>query len=263
MSSQPLTNITIATTRALHQEREQRILLEAAGATVVHYPCIAIAPPNDIEPLDNALRQTIAGGYDWLIVTSTNTVHALAERLRTLELTLGDMPTWQVAAVGSSTASAIQEQLGVSVNVTPTEFTADALGEAIPNLNSSRIFLPQSAIAEPALVEKLQLAGATVDPVVAYRTLIAQSGDDVLAMLWEGTVDAITFTSASTVHNFVRRVSAEKATLAMLDDVCVACIGPSTAAAAQQLGLSVAIIPDEHTLQGLTGGLIAYFQEER
>lgn len=261
MPSQPLTNITVAVTRAVHQVQAQRDQLEAAGATVVHYPCIAIAPPKEIEPLDEALNKTIAGDYDWLIVTSTNTVYALAERLRTLDHSLKDVSSLQVAAVGSSTADAVREQLELSVSVTPDEFTAATLGEAIPNLADSRVFLPQSAIADSGLAEQLQAAGATVDVVTAYRTLIAQGGDDVPGMLWAGSVDAITFTSASTIHNFARRFSVERASLAMLDDVCVACIGSSTAAAAKQHGISVSIIPDEHTLQGLTDALIAYFNE--
>lgn len=262
MSSHPLANIRIAITRAVHQAPAQRELLEAAGATVFHYPCIAIVPPQKSEALDETLKKALAGGYDWLLITSANTVYALAQRLHSLGQTLTEIDSMQVAAVGSSTAEAIHDQLGITVSAIPAEYTARALGDAIPDLNQSRVFLPQSAIAQSDLIQSLRDQGAVVDAVDAYRTAIAQGGDDVPSMLWEGSIDAITFTSASTVRNFAKRLSIENATIAMLDHVCVACIGPSTAEAAQQFGLNVSVMPAEHTIEGLTDGLVAYFQEE-
>ncbi|MEM7128992.1 MAG: uroporphyrinogen-III synthase [Chloroflexota bacterium] len=259
-SRRPLAGVRVVITRATHQATEQRESLEEMGASVFHYPSIAIAPPMDIDTLDASLHKAISDEYDWILLTSTNTVYALSERLRTLGQSFPATLSMRVATVGSSTAKQAQEKLGLSVDVMPAEFTAESLGTAIPQLKGHRVYLPQSELAKSNLSKTLQSQGAIVDTVHAYRTVMAQGGDDVPSMLWEGSIDAITFTSGSTVRNFARRLAFEQATLSMLDDVCVACIGPSTATAAQQLGLAVSVLPEEHTSAGLTDALVTYFQ---
>ncbi|MCB0085372.1 MAG: uroporphyrinogen-III synthase, partial [Caldilineaceae bacterium] len=111
------------------------------------------------------------------------------------------------------------------------------------------------------LRDQLQAAGAQVTQVNAYRNVIASGGDPLPVLLWEGKVDAITFTSESTVRFFNRRLQHEQGTLAMLHHVAIACIGPVTAQAATDLGMDVTIMPDEHTLEGLTTALVEYFND--
>ncbi|MCB9149462.1 MAG: uroporphyrinogen-III synthase [Caldilineaceae bacterium] len=261
MTAKMLSDLTIAITRAVHQAEKQRTLLEAQGARIVHYPCIAIAPPRDPAPLDAALQQAANGEFSWLIVTSTNTVEALAARLQQLDLAASKLAHLNVAAVGSASAQAIRTRLGLDVTVVPEQFTAANLADAMPAMAGMHILLPQSTLAAPTLREQLQAAGAQVTQVNAYRNVIASGGDPLPVLLWEGKVDAITFTSESTVRFFNRRLQHEQGTLAMLHHVAIACIGPVTAQAATDLGMDVTIMPDEHTLEGLTTALVEYFND--
>lgn len=257
-----LAGVRIAITRSEHQADAQRQLLEAQGAEVFFYPAIDILPPRNVAPLDNALRTAADGGFDWLIFTSTNTVDMVADRLEALGLSLQGVDGLKFAAVGSSSAEAIRAQLGVDVDQVPEKYTGDDLADALGEQPDARILLPQSALAKETLAETLRAGGADVTVVEAYRNVVAIGGDEVPAMLWEGSIDAITFTSASTVRFFAKRLQLERGTLAMLDHVVVACIGPMTAAAARQFGLDVAVVPEEHTLAGLTQALVAYFHDD-
>lgn len=257
--SLPLQNISIAITRAEHQAAQQRTMLEALGAMVYQYPCIKIVPPRDLAKLDDALTLASNGVFDWLIFTSANTVQAIAERMEALSLLPKSLTDIKIAAVGPKTAAAVQNLLDLTSEHIPEEFTAEALAQSLTLDGGEQIFLPQSALAKRTLLETLRKTGAAVTHVDAYRTVIAQTGDPVPALLWEGQIDAITFTSESTVRFFAKRLDFEQGTLAMLDDVCVACIGPVTAAAAQALGIGVQVLPDDHTLEGLHAGLVDYF----
>ncbi len=260
-SPQPLTNLTVAITRAAHQADAQRDSLEAAGATVYSYPAIRIIAPREIEPLDDALRQATSkssgSAFDWLVLTSANAVYALAERLR--DLSLGPFDGMKVAAIGPSTAEAAAEMLGLSADVLPEENIAEGLAAALEIEEGTRILLPQSAIARPTLADLLREAGAAVTAIDAYRTAIGQGGDDVPLLLWQGQIDAITFTSASTVNLFKKRIEADTGGLAMLQDVVVACIGPVAAEEARRFGLRVRVVPEEYTVEGLTAALGRYF----
>lgn len=254
-----LSGIRIAITRSEHQADAQRQLLEAQGAQVYFYPAIDILPPRNLDPLDAALQDAANGRFDWLIFTSTNTVDMVADRLESLELSLHEGDGLKFAAVGSSSAEAIHQLLGVEVDQVPDKYTADELAKALGKKEDARILLPQSALADSTLADTLRSNGADVTVVQAYRNVIAIGGDEVPTMLWEGSIDAITFTSASTVRFFSKRLQLERGTLAMLDHVVVACIGPKTAAMARQFGLDVAVMPEEHTLAGLTRALVEYF----
>lgn len=260
-STNALAGVTVAITRAAHQADRQRNLLEAQGAQVVHYPCIEILPPRDTSALDEALRQAARGAFDWLVITSANTVSAIAERLAQLNIGSEELAKLQVAAVGSVSAQSIRDQLGLEATVTPERFTASELASAMQVGQNARILLPQSALARPSLLQELHSAGAEVTQVEAYRNVVASGGDPLPVLLWEGKIDAITFTSESTVRFFNKRLLRERGSLAMLHDVVVACIGPITAQAAVELGLDVAIMPTEHTLEGLTSALLDYFHE--
>jgi uroporphyrinogen-III synthase len=135
------------------------------------------------------------------------------------------------------------------------------LAETIPVKKGDQILLPQSVLARSVLADKLTEAGAEVTAVDAYRTGIGRGGLPLGEYFWRGDVDAVTFTSASTVHNFMRRLKSENGSAAMLVDVVVACIGPITAQAAHAHDLPVKIVPAEHTLEGLVAGLVEHFKK--
>lgn len=265
MTIQNLTGLRIANTRALRQAPILTQLLEAEGAQVLHYPTVEIEPCADSTDFDAALTDLARGQFDWLIVTSTNTVYILADRLR--ELGIGPervaRSNTRVAAVGSATATAIAQELNLVVDLMPDEYVAESLAASLQVGRGSRVFLPQSAIARPVLVKALRRAGAEVRAVAAYDTVVGHGGDDLPRHFWQGDVDVVLFTSASTVHNFVSRLKAESGDAGMLCDVTVACIGPMTAEAARRHDLPVQIVAEHRTVEGLVQSLKSYFARRR
>lgn len=250
----------IVVTRAPHQADALGALLRERGAEPLLYPCIDIAPPEDTAPLDVALRDTTAGGFDWVVFTSANTVRMVAARLAALGIS--GIGNGQIAAIGPRTAAAIQEQLGVEVALMPDEYVAEALAEALTLAPGARVLLPQSAIARPVLRDALKKAGAEVVDVVVYRTVLGSGGVDMPALLARGAVDAVTFTSSSTVRHFIKRLHAEGGTIDAMTGVCVACIGPVTARTAEEAGLPAAVVPNDYTIAGLVDALAFYFAND-
>lgn len=261
MADRSLSGVRVVNTRADHQAPSLTSLLEAHGAEVLHYPAITIEPIRDNPDLDAALRAAVDGAFEWIVLTSSNTVHAVVERLKELGFDPKSLSVAKIAAVGPATAETIQQELGLDVSVLPEEFVAEALAKAIPVQAGERVFLPQSDIARSVLAEKLEEAGAQVTRIDAYRTVIGRGGVPLPEYFWRGDVDAILFTSASTVHNFMRRLKRENGSGSMLVDVVVGCIGPVTADAAIAHDLPVKVVPDEHTIEGLVTALANYFAE--
>ncbi len=246
----------IVVTRAVHQAGEMIDLLRQAGARPVLYPCLDIRPPEDTGPLDAALRAVANGQYDRLVLTSANTVHILAERLAALELSLEG---FDAAVVGPKTAEAAETLLGVDVTLVAREHVAESLADELSPATGQRLLLPQSAIARPLLAERLRAAGAQVAVVEAYQTGLGQGGEPLPALLAAGRIDAITFTSSSTVTNFLERLDKEDGQRRHLTGVCLAAIGPVTAATMVDAGLAVDVMPGEYTLAGLLTALETYF----
>jgi uroporphyrinogen-III synthase len=256
-----LTGKRVVVTRAADQADDLEELLRSRGAESLLYPCIAIAAPEDTGPLDAALRGVYAGDFDWLVITSRNTVTTLAARLQALGLGLLSRVRVAVAAVGSATARAAERELGVCIDLMPEEFVAEALAAALTSRlgPGARVLLCQADLARPVLAEALAKAGAALTSVIAYRTVLGRGGVDLPALLAAGTIDAITFTSASAVRNLRRRFEVEGGRTADLAGVCVACLGPIAARAAQDLGWIVGVVPAEHTIPALVDALEDYF----
>ncbi|MCA9885043.1 MAG: uroporphyrinogen-III synthase [Anaerolineae bacterium] len=252
----PLHGKTIVNTRAIHQVADFDVLIRERGAIPVSFPCIAIVPPDDTTEWDAAIQQLIAGAFDWLILTSTNTVYSLSQRLKALELSLRG--NFKTAAIGPSTADAARTQLGIEVDLMPDEYIAEALAETLLLQGAQRVFLPESAIARPALKDALVEAGVAVMVVDAYQTACASGGVDLPAMLRRAEIDAITFTSSSTVDCFIERLTTENGSLT-LGEVVIACIGPKTAQTAIAHGLQVVIVPQDYTLSGLLDAIENYY----
>jgi uroporphyrinogen-III synthase len=133
----------------------------------------------------------------------------------------------------------------------PDEHSGAALAEAFQEASPQRVLLPQAEIAGPVLRDQLRAAGFEVTELVAYRTLMGQGGVDLPALLGAGQVDAVTFTSASTVTHCLARLSAESGDPTLLAGVSLACIGPTTAAALESAGLGPPLVAEDYTLAGL------------
>ncbi len=250
-----LTGRRIVNTRAQHQAGSLDTVLHNYGATPIRYPCIAIVPPDDTRELDAALQSE----FNLLVLTSANTVMILEEELQRLGLTLSGATA---AAVGSATADAAREWLGVDVTTIPDDFSADGLADALTITPGQRILLPQSAVARPALRDALSARGADVIAVTAYQTVRGRGGVQLLPLLRARQVDAISFTSSSTARYFTERLAAEGGAVDDLAGVTIACIGEQTRHSAEALGLTVAVAPAIHTLDGMIEALGAYFQEQ-
>jgi uroporphyrinogen III methyltransferase/synthase len=258
----PLFGKRIVVTRSREQAGELVDLLEDRGAEAIEAPAIRIAPPDDLEALDRAVAQ--AGTFDWIVFTSANGVDYFMSRLLEGRGDVRDLKGVRICTIGPSTAARLS-RYGIKVDLTPAEYRAEALAESLKQtgpLDGARVLLPRADIAREMLADELRAAGARVTEVAAYRTVLG-GGDrdtdhDVYRMLLEKQIDAVTFTSASTVRNFVQILGEEPA-VDLLRTTVVASIGPVTAEAAQQLGIETTVMPSTYTIPALVDALVEYF----
>jgi uroporphyrinogen-III synthase len=232
------------------------------GAEIVHYPCLEMMPPDNLADLDYSLQRLVAGEFDWLVLTTASTVIALAERLAVLKIPVRKLQPVRVAAYGATTRKAANDLLNVAASRFPETATHSDLVRAMQLAPGSRVLLPIPAGLRPDWPGLLAATGAQVTTIEAYRAMMCSGGDEVPALLWSGEIDAIAFTSETNVRYFAKRLQYEGGTLAMLDDVCVACIEPQTAAAARSFGLHVDVVPRLHTAEGLAAALSDHFARD-
>lgn len=255
----PLVGRRIVVTRAEESARALAARLDALGAATLACPTIAIAPPLTWGPLDAALARL--ADYDWVLFTSANAVRAFSDRLGGGDAVRVLPAALRIAAVGRATADAARSLLRAP-ELVPHDARAAGLVAALGATAGQRYLLPQSAIARPELAEGLRAAGATVDVVTAYRTVpVAPVVLGKLAgLLHAGALDAITFTSPSTVAGFLDGLAGVGFAPELLTRLphrpALCCIGPTTAAAVRERGLSVAAIADEQTDEGLVAALV-------
>ena len=131
-----------------------------------------------------------------------------------------------------------------------------------PSVSGKKVLLPQPAIARPFLADALRSAGATVTTLTLYKTVIGKGGADVPGMLSTNEIDAVTFTSPSTVRNFLMRLESEGGSRDTLENVCLAAIGPVTAAAMQEEGMSVDLMPARYTTLDLVNRLVDFYKDK-
>jgi uroporphyrinogen-III synthase len=227
----------VVNTRALHQAGELDRLLRERGATPVSYPCLAIVPPLDPAPLDEALCELVSGRFDWLALTSANAVRAIAERLEARHLRLPAETGFATAAIGRTTARAAESALGLRQIVVSPEGRGEALARAIPASSGSRVLWPVSDLAKPEAADLIRRRAA-VTIVTAYRTVIGTGGVDLPHLLRSRRVDAVAFASPSAVDGFVARLDTDGGDLADVECVAVACLGPLTREAALSRGFA-------------------------
>jgi len=234
----PLFGQRVVVTRTRHQASDLAQRLTDLGADVLQAPTIQLVPPASWAQADAALRDL--DSYNWLILTSTNGVEALAQRVHALGLDARHFAGIQLAVIGDATAQALQQQLGLRADVMPDRSIAESLADQLithHDMAGQRVLLWRADLARPTLPQLLTEAGAHVHDQVSYQTQPVDAlPDSVLEALRAGEVDWITFTSASTVRNLVALLGDERSSL---DTVKIASIGPITSAAAEELGLSI------------------------
>lgn len=235
-------------------------LLRERGATVSAIPFIEIRKPRSFKALDSALKEILE--YDWLILTSVNGVEALFDRLRILKKEVGWLAHLRIAAIGPATKAAIESR-GLEVSVVPSEYVAESVVAALKKrIEGRRILLVRAKIARDVIPNELRQAGAAVDVVEAYETVLPKdSRTQLLAALnnRRKRPDVITFTSSSTVNNFVELIGTKAAFSGLLDGVSLASIGPITSRTLKEVGLKADIKAKEYTIPGLVEAMEKHF----
>jgi uroporphyrinogen-III synthase len=229
---------TVVVTRPQEQSASLVSALRARGARAVVAPVLQVAPIRSAA-LTAALRALARGEFAWITLTSRATVDVLAARLTPAEVRAS------VAVIGDGTADAFRRWARRDPDLQPSTFTTAALARAFPR-GAGRILCARADIAPPGLEDALADRGWTPERVDAYRTKLARTlPAEAREALEAGEVDAVTFTSASTVRGFIGAVRVVRG------DPAVVCIGPVTAAEARAHGLRVAAVARPHTVDGL------------
>ncbi|MCC6341647.1 MAG: uroporphyrinogen-III C-methyltransferase [Bryobacterales bacterium] len=244
----PLFGRRIVVTRARGQACELSEPLRELGAEAVALPVIALEPPADPGPLEAALARL--DSYDWLIFTSANGVRFFLERLDRSPYDLRRLRA-RLCAIGPGTRRAL-EALHLKVDLMPAEYVAESLVEAFApsDLAGKRILLPRAAIARDVVPRELRARGAMVDVVEAYRTVAPAGSPALVKEIFARRVDWITFTSSSTVKNFLALAGGEA-----LRGVKIASIGPVTSETIRMHGFEVSAEAAAHTMDGLVAAL--------
>jgi uroporphyrinogen-III synthase len=276
LKSLPLEGRRILNTRTYEQAGVLSSQLSALGAIPVEFPTIQIVAPGDWESLDNALKRLCESDwYDWLVFTSANGVRICFERLISLGYHVKSIGEVRIAAIGPATAIAL-EKYGAKVDLVPAQYIAEATASTLIEdarkrgepLEGKRVLLARAAEARDVLIHDLQRVGVEVDVVAAYRTIgidkANERGQMILRQLAAQELDIVTFTSSSTVRNFMQWLMEYDTSLTntFLRNVVdcarpkIACIGPITSQAARECGLKVHIEARVYTITGLVEAIV-------
>lgn len=265
VQDQPLQGRTVLVTRSRSQASDLSWAIRKQGGTAIEFPVISIGMPRDpikLAVLDAALHQL--PDFDWVFFTSVNGVENFMLRLRELELDLRVIARTKIAAVGPATAESLQAH-GIQPEVVPNFYQAEGLFEIVRDQvkPGQRVLLPTSDLARSYLIDELGKLGVHVTKVNVYENTlhVDEDGEEVVKLLERHAIDAVTFTSSSTVRNLLQALSvlgAERP-LELLHDTAICCIGPKTAETAAELGLQVALMAKEATIQGLVDGLVHFY----
>lgn len=250
----PLAGRRILVTRARHQAGKLAAELHRLGAEVIEIPAIEIVPPDSYETLDEALMEP--NPHDWLIVTSANGVRAMLDRCSGLGIGPEKLRRWNVAAVGATTARAL-EDWGLPPDVTPREYVAESLLEVLGGrAQGKHVLIVRAAVARDLIPEALRQQGAEVVIAEAYRTVIPEDSVRRIAELFASTSpDAATFTSSSTVTNFLQLLGVAGIGKRP-EGMRAVSIGPITSQTLREYGWEPAAEANPHDLAGLVAATV-------
>jgi len=224
--------------------------LRAAGFEPIYFPVIEIQPIEDSPELVEAFK--VIDKYDWIVFTSVNAVDVVFNKFSAPLKKNG--AGVKVAAIGPKTAGALQAR-GVTPDFVPEEYVAEAILPGLGDLVGKWVLLPRAEIARKALPEAIVKAGGTAHEIAVYKTLPAQPTAEGLAAMRSG-VDIVTFTSPSTVVNFLAMAGRNGLDpLHLPGDPLFVCIGPITAQAAREEGLVDLVVAGEYTTEGIIQAL--------
>jgi uroporphyrinogen III methyltransferase/synthase len=257
--TKPLFGKRIVVTRPRAQAGSFIELLEQQGADVLLCPTIETVPLDSYARLDAALAELAT--YAWLIFTSVNGVKYFFARLRDRQQDIRTLGAVRIAAIGPETARAV-ESFQLRVDAVPQEYRAEAVIPVLGEVRGQRILLPRAAEARAVLPQELEALGAQVDEIAVYRTIrpLGTKAEELRVLLEQGNIDLVTFTSSSTVRNFVSLFPTDDLRT-LIGSTPVGCIGPITAATAREYGLNVAVQPASYTVPAFAEAIVKYFQD--
>lgn len=248
----PLSGKRIIVTRPAEQVGSLSKKLQDLGAITIEIPTIEIEPPLETLQIDNSIRHLAE--YDWLVFTSVHGVEFFLERISALKVPLNILNGVRVAAIGAATSHSLSHA-GREPDYVPPEFLSERIVDGLGDLHGKRVLLPRADIASNKLPLSLRERGAAVDEIVAYRTRPPRElKSERLKDAFKTGVDVVTFTSPSTVNNFVNALGAEL--VEIMKNVRVTCIGPVTFEAAKRAGLNVTVVADPHTIDALVEAIV-------
>ncbi|RUM38341.1 MAG: uroporphyrinogen-III C-methyltransferase [Desulfobulbus sp.] len=261
--TRPLFGKRMVITRTRAQASELVAHLEEYGAECLEYSTIHIEPLDDYQQLDQALERIKS--YDWILFTSLNAITYFFKRLNATGRDSRALASCCVGAVGRATAEALMEY-GIRADLVPEKFTGEGLAESLikNGVQKSRILLPRALKAMETLPEMLDDAGAEVTVAPVYQNVPPQGRKEELREeLAKGEIDLVTFTSSSTVTNFLTMVDAadKKELDKLLTNVRIAAIGPITAETVTRNGLKVDIQPDKYTITDMVAAIVDHYRD--
>ena len=256
----PLFGRRIIVTRARAQASDFAECLESYGAEVIQFPTIETQPIPDNAALDRAIDQLST--YNWVIFTSVNAVEYFYHHLWVNGKDTRSFGNARICAVGQKTVVALN-QIGIRADYIPSQYRGAVLAAELEDVAGQKILLPRASIAADDLPNGLQERGAIVDAIPIYETVKAGAeGREALeADLHNGRIDTVTFTSSSTVTNFLEMFDSHSSAV-LLDQVHIAVIGPSTAATAKAHGLKVDMVAKQASVESLAEGIIKFYTEK-
>jgi len=256
--NRPLFGKRVLVTRTRRQASVLSQALAEAGAEPIELPTIEIEPRADPASVQAALDALRAGAYAWAVFTSANGVELFFGHLRERGLDARAFGSTMVAAIGPGSAEALASE-GIRADVVPEDFVSEGLLRALTEHGPAgrRVLVARAEGARRELIEGLEGLGARVDELTLYRAAVPREPDsEGLRRLRAGEVDIVTFASSSAVRNLAEMLGGD---LEPLRQALIACIGPVTARTAEELGVTVGLISEEHTIPGLVRALEDYF----
>jgi len=257
--NKPLFGKRIVVTRSRTQASRLSALIEELGGEALEVPTIEIVPNPDMKPLQRAFTQLES--FDWLIFTSVNAVKIFLDQLCSAGGDIRDLKDVSIVAIGPATCEVLSQK-GLRVDYVPEEYRAEGIVELLQGRvqTGDRVLIPRARGARNVIPAILGDWGADVTEVHIYEARPASIRPEHRDMITAGRVDAITFTSSSTVNNFVKMIGEDG--VRNIDRITkVACIGPITAETARRQGFTVDAVASEYTIPGLVDALVKMFNE--
>ncbi len=260
--NRPLFGKRIVITRARTQASDLVSQLSKLGAVCIEIPTIEISPPEDITPLKESIENL--KHYDWIVFTSVNGVKFFFDTLYEMGKDVRALGHLKFACIGPVTKERLRDH-GIVSDILPQTYQAESVIEAFSGveIKNKKILLPRAKVARTILPEELAKMGAKVDEVTAYETHLNQEGKkELMELLKNHEIDAVTFTSSSTVSNFMSFFDSE-VEKKLLNNIVFASIGPITSDTTRFLGIEPDIEATEFTIPGLIDSLLNYYESHK